>query len=246
MQKILWAFLVGTVCLFDTVKLSAQSAPQFRPALLAPGPRSLVELIDGQGLVRRKQGNGLIMFQCGVSQLGFAYGVVTYRETPDTRALRDEVLVKLDRAEFRPALVNGVPTAILLHGTVMFAVIDGKPRVRVFLNQEDGELKAGNDFIAPQLILNYGTKFKRIEWPRQAGGNSGTVSIRYSVSTAGVASSPQVDYEHPPRMGFASAVLRATEEAPFIPAFRNGRPVAASCGQTFLFRAGRGPSWKTG
>ncbi len=188
----------------------------------------------------------MIMFQCVVSQLGRAHYSIAYHGTPDTQKLREEVLVKLERAEFRPALVNGEKKTVLLNGTVMFAIIDGKPRVRVFLNQEEKDLLAGRDFIAPQLILDYGTKLKRIEWPTGAGGNNGTVAMDYTIGLDGSVQGLRPSYEHPKGLNFASEVMRGTEHAPFIPAFRNGKPTASTFTLPFIFRGGLGPSYGTG
>lgn len=187
----------------------------------------------------------MVMFTCNVSRLGYAYLPKTYRGTPDTKALSEEVIEKLNRAEFRPAMRDGQPVAVMITGTVMFAIIDGKPRIRVFLNQDEKALLSGADFIAPQLILDYGTKLKRIEWPRQAGSRNGTASIAYTISATGENKGMRVAYEEPPKNGFASEVLRGTKEAPFIPGFRNGRPVSCTFEMPFFFRALRGPSWDT-
>lgn len=188
----------------------------------------------------------MVMFQCVVSELGRAHYSITYRGTPETQPLREEVLVKLNRAEFRPALVNGQKKTVLLNGTVMFAIIDGKPRIRVFLNQEEKDLLAGRDFIAPQVILDYGTKLKRIEWPTAAGGNNGTVAMDYTITADGSVQGMKPSYENPKGMGFASEVMRGTEHAPFIPAFRNVKPVSCTFTLPFIFRGGRGPSFGTG
>jgi len=238
--------MIGSITIFLGGSLSAQAGSQFRPALLAPGPRSLVNLINAESLMKRGQENGLVMFQCGVSQLGRAYSAITFRGTENTQALSKEFLDQIDRAEFLPAKRDNKPQSVLLHGTLMYAVIDGKPRIRIFLNQEEADLKQGNDFVAPQLILDYGTKLKRIVWPGRAGSNNGTVAMDYSISATGDITKLRTSYEEPKGLGFASEVIRGTREAPFIPAFRNGRPATCTFTLPFLFKSRIGPNWTTG
>src|SRR4051812_24599885 len=52
---------------------AAETLPQFRPALLGRHAKSLVNIIDTQGLVKRGQGDGFVMFGCAVSQYGDGY-----------------------------------------------------------------------------------------------------------------------------------------------------------------------------
>ncbi|CAN5282389.1 hypothetical protein BH20VER2_BH20VER2_01120 [soil metagenome] len=221
------------------------AAADFQPAMPTRGKRSLINLIDGNVLMKRGQQNGLIMFQCGIGRLGFARGCVAYRGTEDVKALSEEVLAKLDRAEFFPAKRAGKPVPVVLHGTVMYAVIDGKPRIRVFLNQEDDELKRGGDYIAPQLILEQGEKFRGFDWPAGAGGNSCTVTVAYDVAANGSLEGARMTYESKPGLGFGSEVIRKTKDATFIPGFRNGKPAAIRFTMPFLWRGLRLPQWGT-
>ena len=52
--------------------------------------------------------------------------------------------------KFIPAVYNHLPVDAIYYGTVSSAVIDGKPRLRIFSNQEPEELEKESDFIGPQ------------------------------------------------------------------------------------------------
>ncbi len=69
---------------------SAESLPEYRPALLGHGKRSLINLIDVNSLVKRGQGNATVMFSCGVDELGSAGNGIFYRGTPDSDQLGRE------------------------------------------------------------------------------------------------------------------------------------------------------------
>ena len=74
------------------------SPSRIQPALLGKHNRSLVNLIDANSLMKRGQGDGLVMFSCGVTRLGFAYGVQVYRGTPNSDMLRREVIARAEQA----------------------------------------------------------------------------------------------------------------------------------------------------
>src|SRR5215212_301990 len=62
--------------------LSAETLPEFRPALLGHGRRSMVNLINAESLMKRGQGDAIVMFSCGVSALATAI-----RCSPNSRLL---------------------------------------------------------------------------------------------------------------------------------------------------------------
>lgn len=61
---ILLSLLLGV-----TSNLQAAARPDLRPAVFAPGPRSLINLINGEGLMKRGQKDGLVMFDLVVTRL---------------------------------------------------------------------------------------------------------------------------------------------------------------------------------
>jgi hypothetical protein len=224
----------------------AESLPRYRPALLGNHKQSLINTIDTQMLLKRGQGDGFVMFGCGVSQSGDGYWSRTYRCSPNTELLQKEILGRIDRAIFEPAVYKGSRVGVYLMGAVVFAVRDGKPHLRIFLHQEEDDLKKGNDFIAPQFAFAPGnTKFKGIYYPPQAPGSPGLASLKLSVNELGEVQAASVTYEHPPGMGFGTQAVGPIRDAAFIPGFRNGKPVACQFNWTIIF-TGTGRQMKTG
>jgi Gram-negative bacterial TonB protein C-terminal len=241
--RLLVCYLLLTTLRKDAL---AENLPQFRPALLGHHKQSLINTIDTQMLVKRGQGDGFVMFGCTVSQDGSGYWSRTYRCSPNTELLQKEVLGRIDRAMFEPAVYKGSHVGVYLMGSVVFAVRDGKPHLRIFLHQEEDDLKKGNDFIAPQFAFAPGnTKFKGIYYPPQAPGGSGVASVKLKVNEMGQVQAASVTYEHPPGMGFGAQTVDAIRDAAFIPGFRNGKPVACQFNWTIIF-TGSGRQMKTG
>src|ERR1700682_5441548 len=117
--------------------------PMYRPVLLGTGPEALINRIDSAGLIKQGQKDAAIMFSCSVKRDGAVLSVSTYRGTPDSKLLEQEVLRKLSAAanpKFFPAIYNHIPVDAIYYGTVTFAIVDGKPRLRIFSNQERSEL----------------------------------------------------------------------------------------------------------
>src|SRR6267143_1201110 len=227
-MKSIASLLVCSLLLITMRKdAEAESPPQFRPALLGHHKQSLINTIDTQMLVKRGQGDGFVMFGCAVSEYGRGYWSRTYRCSPNTELLQKEVLGRIDGAMFEPAVYKGSRVEVYLMGAVVFAVRDGKRHLRIFLNQEEGDLKKGNDFIAPQFAFAPGNpKFKGIYYPPQAPGSPGLASLKLSVNEMGQVQAASVTYEHPAGMGFGAQAVGPIRDAAFIPGFRNGKPEA--------------------
>jgi hypothetical protein len=226
----------------------ATEQPELRPALVYPGPRSLANLIDTKSLMKQGQGNAMVMFTCVVSPTaGTArYYTRVYGGTPGSEALTKEVLGKIDRATFRPAIYHHTPQTAIVNGTVVFVVAQGKPRLAGYLNQEMDDLTRGNDFGAPQLLFLSGTKFTGFHYPAKAGGGPGTVAIRMNIDANGKILGTKLLYEHPQGMDFGAQAMMEVRDATFLPGYRNGKPVSCSFTLPILFR-GMGPAkWKTG
>src|SRR5664279_3940567 len=137
------------VCSLLSITLSqvalAEGLPQFRPALLGNHKKSLINLIDTEMLLKRGQGDGFVMFGCSVTPYGNAGWSRTYRCSANTELLQKEILGRIDQAMFEPAVYKGGHVGVYLMGSVVFAVRDGKPHLRIFLHQEEEDLKKGND-----------------------------------------------------------------------------------------------------
>src|SRR5213078_1171035 len=113
--------------------------PQYRPALLGTGPYSVINRMDTAGLIRDGQKDAQLFFCCSVGKDGAINDTWTYRQSPDSKLLERELVRCLDQAVFVPAVYNREPVYVLFYGTVTFKVVDGKPRLRIFANQEAEE-----------------------------------------------------------------------------------------------------------
>ena len=204
--------------------------PRFRPAVLGSGPNSLVNQIDTQDLLKKGQKEGAIMFCCRVATTGEVVSYTTYLPLPNSDLLEAEVRKRLDKARLAPAIYEHKPVEVLFYGTVFFSVVDGKPKLHIFANQEAAELKAANDFISPQPVIGADSKFTGLHYPRERMTVfvKGLARLELKVDAVGNVQNLQVVSEEPPLVGLAQAALTDFTGAKFIPAFRDGDPVESS------------------
>lgn len=204
--------------------------PRFRPAVLGSGPDSLVNRIDTQDLLKKGQKDGAIMFCCRVATTGDVLSYTTYLPVPGSDLLEAEVRKRLDKARLAPAIYEHTPVEVLFYGTVFFSVVDGKPKLHIFANQESAELKAANDFIGPQPVIGADSKFTGLHYPRERMTVfvKGLARLALKVDAAGNLQDLQAVSEEPQSLGLAQAALTDFTGAKFIPAFRDGDPVESS------------------
>ncbi len=222
--------LVVDLAQAQTIDLSQKksSLPMYRPALLGGGPNALINRIDTKMLITKGQKDAAIMFNCSVLKTGELGWSATYRGTADSKALEAEVLARLANTKFVPAVYNHTPVDAIYYGTVTFAVVDGKPRLRIFSNQQPEELKQENDFIGPQPFFGLGSKFTGFHYPvdNTPVKVKGNVEMKLKIDDKGNLEDIQLQSEEPPFVGFGDAAMMDLRLAKFIPAFRNGKPVA--------------------
>jgi hypothetical protein len=202
--------------------------PQYRPAVLPLGPNSVINRIDEAGLIRDGQKDGSLYFRCAVSKTGEILDTWTYRQAPDSTLLERELVRCLDRAVFIPAVYDHEPVNAFFFGALTFKVVDGKPRLRIFSNQEEAELKKESDFIGPQPYVGRGSKFEGLHYPNDTVTSelTGLVELGMKIDATGKLLDLKVVSEYPPLVGFARAAAEDFRVATFIPAFRDGKPVA--------------------
>jgi len=237
------AFAISAVILLSVVDLarsqvdipSAQAkSPMYRPILLGTGPEALINRIDTADLVRKGQKDGAIMFSCSVKKDGSVVSVSTYRGTPDSKPLEQEILKKLSAAanpKFIPAIYNHIPVDAIYYGTVTFAIVNGNPRLRIFSNQERAELAKESDFIGPQPFWGGDSKFSGFHYPSSDTAPvpvDGSAELELKVDAAGNLQDLKLLSEQPPFLGFGEMAFEDLSKAKFIPAFRNGKPVACN------------------
>ena len=139
---------------------------------------------------------------------GFAVWSRCYRGPPNSELLQKEIMSRLEHAQFEPAIYNGGKAGVYLCGTVNFFIKDGKPHLRVFLNQEESDLLSGRDFVAPQYAFAPGNMdYNGIFYPPDAPWQAGVTSLKLNVTEQGAVTNAQVIYEYPPgkRLGAYAA-----------------------------------------
>ncbi len=194
--------------------------------------------------MKRGQRDALLMFTCAIDPVGQGYGLQTYRESPGAEALKTHLLDRYQRALFIPALLESRPQTAIMFGTVIFSIVNEKPRLVIFLNQEEEDLRLGRAFIAPQVTFAAGRRFKGIFYPpgvKAAGGVIASVDVDIAGNVRGAA----VLEELPKGLGFGPQVVGQIRNALFIPGFRDGKAVACRFSMPVVF-AGPLASWKTG
>jgi hypothetical protein len=201
--------------------------PEFRPALIGTAPNSLINTIDTADLIKKGQKEAAVMFSCLVAPTGNVVRSGAYRGTRGSELLEQELLKRLAAAKFVPAIHNHQPVIAVFYGTVKFASVNGKPRLRIFANQQLQEVDKESDFIDPQPYVGGDSKFTGLHYPETGStvAVTGAVDLALSVDAKGNLKNIQVLSEEPPLLGFADAALSDFEGAKFIPAFRSGNPV---------------------
>lgn len=204
--------------------------PQYRPALLGAGPLSVINRIDTQELMRQGQKDATLMFCCSVKKTGEIGNTWIYRQSPESTALEQEAFRCLDTAVFVPGIYNRQPVHVLFFGTVSFKVVNGKPRLRIFANQEREELMSESDFVGPQPFVGRDSRFEGLHFPNDVltGSISGLVELAMKIDADGNLKEMKLVSEYPPLAGFGRAAAEDFRVAKFIPAFRNGKPVESS------------------
>jgi len=225
--------LFARICLgqsIDVKSVRSETVPMLRPALIGSGPEALINLVDENGLVAKGQKDAAIMFSCMVLRTGAVQWASYYGATPDAGPLLEELGSKFPAAKFIPAIYNRVPVDVVFFGTVSFSIVDGKPRLRIFSNQEKEELQKESDFISPQPFFGKDSKFEGWHYPPQGSvpiAVKATVELELEINDQGILSVISILSEDPPLLGFAKLAAEDTAKARFIPAFRGGKPVAS-------------------
>lgn len=216
----------------DIPSSQTTNLPMYRPILLGTGPESLINRIDTAGLAQQGQKDAAIMFSCSVKKDGSVISASTYRGTPDSKLLEQELLKKLSAASnprFIPAIYNHIPVDAIYYGTVTFAVVNNRPRLRIFSNQERAELAKESDFIGPQPFWGADSKFGGFHYPGTDTAPvkvDGAAELQLKVDAAGRLQDLKLLSEQPEFLGFGDAAFDDMSKARFIPAFRDGKPVA--------------------
>ena len=224
-MRIFGISLVALLAIVDLAQAQSIDVASSRPALVGTGPEALVNTIDIQDSFKKGQKDGAVMFACIVDKTGNVSWNTTYRPTPNSKLLEQEVLKRLENAKFIPALHNKQPVEVVFFGSVFYSIINGKPHLRVFANQELEELKKQNDFISPQPYFGGESKFTGLHYPVQSTPVSVTGVVEFTIEVDAVGNLKNIELvsEYPPLLGFGEAAIAEFGKAKFIPAFRNGK-----------------------
>ena len=234
-------------------ELHAETLPDRRPALPGSGPGSLVNLIDAEALFQKGQRDAWVMFECAVAGDGVVFGSDFFTASPNANLLKNEIRRRLRQTRFIPAVYNHKRTTAWFAGTVVFVVANGRPRLRLYANQDFDEIKRGADFVAPQLIYVPNRDLSNLpDYPGEARHReaSGVVKLRHSVDANGKTTDVKLISERAhgrlgpaPASGFqfGEYLTKAVPLLDFMPGYRNGRPTATSYTLTWWF--GRTIGW---
>lgn len=224
-------FLVASLFIVDLAPAQTSELPVYRPALIGNGPNALINRIDTQDLMKKGQKDAALMFCCLVGKSGEIALSWTYRATPGSQLLEQEVQKRLapaTGATLIPAVYHHQLVDVFYYATVIFKIVEGKPRLRIYSNQETGELKNEADFISPQLLFGGESNFTGFRYPEQEARlpATGTADVHMKIDADGNVQQATLVAEEPPFLGFGEAAIEQFKQAKFMPAFRNGKPVA--------------------
>jgi len=232
------------LALIGSGPLFAQDSSALRPALVGSGPRSLVNLINTKHLMERGQQHGAMYFMARVDPNGFPAYSRVWGTTKETEPLRDEVRERLAEARFVPAVYNHQHVYAWFFGTLAFSVVDGKPHLRIFANQELSELQKESDFIAPQSIWLPGKIYDTAKWKDPFGAWStadkgGAADLLMTVDASGQIKDLRVESVDPPeKKSYADEAVKMVQQRLCLPAYRNGKPVDSTTHVRFFFVPG--------
>jgi hypothetical protein len=228
-MRVLGFLAVALSLILGVTPLHSADLPRFRPALPGSGPEALINQINTQELLKNGQKDGAVMFCCYIARSGNVMLSETYRPLPDSDLLKAEVERCLAKVKFSPAIYEHQPVDAVFYGTATFGIVDGKPRLRIFANQELSELEAANDFVGPQPIVGAGSKFIGTHYPEGIPvAIKGLGYLALKIDADGNLQDLQVAREEPALSGFGQVAANDFKEAKFIPAFRNGDPVESN------------------
>ena len=210
--------------------LWAENLPDIRPALVGSGSGSLVNLIDAQALFQKGQRDAWVMFQCFVMADGVALGSDFFTGSANSNLLQSEIRKRVRQSRFIPAVYNHKRTSAWFAGTVVFAVANGKPHLRMYANQDLDVIKSGVDFVAPQIIdvpTHYYLNFPKTPTGTVRDDAAGVVKVRHSVDANGKTTNVEVISE-PPGSQAGDYLKKALPQVDLTPGYRNGRPAATA------------------
>jgi TonB family protein len=135
MQKTVFLRIAG---LFFVLPSSLLALGATHPATISQGPDSVAMQLHYPPKERAAQSQGAVKFYCEVSADGKAGHISTLYGKGQTR-FGTAVEFALRHGRFSPANVDGKPVTVMLGGTVLFLMTNGKPTIAVTLATAERE-----------------------------------------------------------------------------------------------------------
>lgn len=237
-KRILAVFLIGLAVL---TSIEAENLPDMRPALVGNGPRSIINMFNPQNVIKRNEGHGALYFGCIIAPNGVPERCNIWGNTDATKALRDELRIKLSQSRFVPAVYNHRNVYCWFQGTLAFSTSDGKPHVRIFANQQLSDLQKESDFITPQMIDVPGHiyDFTKVKDPFSGWATDDkpvVADLSLTVDAGGKVKDIHLENVTPAdRQKYAATAVDVLKQRTWLPAYRNGKPVESTTKFRYYF-----------
>jgi hypothetical protein len=220
------------------------ATPDMLPAMVGSGPTALINLIDSKHVMGRGPQHGALFFEARVEPNGYPMYSRVWGTTKETEPLRDELRAKLREARFIPATYQHRHVYAWFFGTLAFSVMDGKPHLRIFANQELPELQKENDFIAPQPIWWPQKKydFAKLKDPWGSWSSEDIpveADMLLTIDATGTPKDVRLERIIPAdKKAYGDWALMIFQQRSYLPAYRNGKPVDSTTHFKFYFKPG--------
>jgi TonB family protein len=227
MSKVVFLRFAGFFILLSNSPLTFGAS---QPATIGQGPDSVAMQLHYPPKERAAQKQGAVKFYCEVSPQGKAGHISTLHGKGEGR-FGTAVEFALRHGRFTPAKVDGKAASVMLGGTVLFMLANGKPTIAVTLaTAEADKIAAMSNYIEPQMIDSDALFRRKIfalrdKYNLRYGAHPGAV-VRVRVDAQGTAVSKKIETESPANGGHGRLVLDVVDQETFIPAQSNGQPVA--------------------
>lgn len=242
MRKIAFLTLAG---LFLVSLTSALVASDTHPATIGQGGNSVALQLHYPPKERAQKAEGAVTFYCEVSPAGKAGHISTLCGKGQAR-FGTTVEDALRRGRFTPAAVDGEPVSVMIGGTVLFMMTDGRPTIAVALaTAEKGKIAALSNYVQPQMIESDALLRRKIYTIRdkyiyRGSAHPGAVVLVH-VDSQGKPTGKKIATESPVDGGRGRLLLDVVDAERFIPAESNGQRVAGDFELAMDFEHMRNP-----
>jgi TonB family protein len=225
MKKVvlLWTAIPFFLCSFTAFGAA-------HPAAIGQGANSFAMQLHYPPKEKAAKKQGVVKFYCEISPAGKPGHISTLYGKGQER-FGTAVEFALHHGRFNPATVDGKAVPVLLGGTVLFLVDNGRPTIAVSLTtaESDKIAKLAN-YQQPQMLDSDALFRRKIfahrdKYTLRPGLHPGAV-VRAHVDAQGKILSKSIESESPPNGGHGRLLLDVLDEERFIPAQSDGQPVA--------------------